>query len=181
MNRKLRDGHTSSTLVSMKSGLEGRNNTGPGRCPGTGARLNEVRPRRPEQWASPGRCRSRRSRCLNEVRPRRPEQWASPGRCRSRRSRCLNEVRPRRPEQYRNQHQPDYPTQVSMKSGLEGRNNDSAVSPTSSISRLNEVRPRRPEQLEPCTGQEYALAYRLNEVRPRRPEQCPADPFSAIK
>ena len=58
-----------------------------------------------------------------------------------------------------------------MKSGLEGRNNDSAVSPTSSISRLNEVRPRRPEQLEPCTGQEYALAYRLNEVRPRRPEQ----------
>ena len=26
MNRKLRDGHTSSTLVSMKSGLEGRNN-----------------------------------------------------------------------------------------------------------------------------------------------------------
>ena len=60
---------------------------------------------------------------------------------------------------------------VSMKSGLEGRNNDSAVSPTSSISRLNEVRPRRPEQLEPCTGQEYALAYRLNEVRPRRPEQ----------
>ena len=64
----------SSIVVSMKSGLEGRNN--PGSIPRfwtTGTSLNEVRPRRPEQsaaefHAAPG------SKCLNEVRPRRPEQ-----------------------------------------------------------------------------------------------------------
>ena len=61
--------------------------------------------------------------CLNEVRPRRPEQ----SRRRRRpipRSSGLNEVRPRRPEQ-----SPDRTggrkgnNHVSMKSGLEGRNN----------------------------------------------------------
>ena len=44
-------------LVSMKSGLEGRNNTKPeSPVPSSWDRLNEVRPRRPEQWlASEGR------------------------------------------------------------------------------------------------------------------------------
>ena len=45
--------------VSMKSGLEGRNNPRKDVCgsgPAPHARLNEVRPRRPEQWlASKGR------------------------------------------------------------------------------------------------------------------------------
>ena len=43
--------------VSMKSGLEGRNNTVSARISDGGYRcLNEVRPRRPEQWlASEGR------------------------------------------------------------------------------------------------------------------------------
>ena len=35
--------------VSMKSGLEGRNNGGNPPTPGQDTRLNEVRPRRPEQ------------------------------------------------------------------------------------------------------------------------------------
>ena len=64
--------------VSMKSGLEGRNNLlVDRRHPPRRRRLNEVRPRRPEQSTS---ALSRRSTgiSLNEVRPRRPEQL---GRC----------------------------------------------------------------------------------------------------
>ena len=88
-------------VVSMKSGLEGRNNA----SLFCGAAMS---------WAS-----------LNEVRPRRPEQCIKvPPRCRQ--QSCLNEVRPRRPEQF------SYSlfanavlfTSVSMKSGLEGRNNN---------------------------------------------------------
>ena len=86
--------------VSMKSGLEGRNND---------ALVAELE----EDGVL----------CLNEVRPRRPEQYAflrrpAVGVC------CLNEVRPRRPEQYEfrvHQHELQH---VSMKSGLEGRNNE---------------------------------------------------------
>ena len=86
-------------VVSMKSGLEGRNNS---RRPEKAAtftfRLNEVRPRRPEQFDCSGYAVGAFRKGLNEVRPRRPEQFSilrismsSPG--------CLNEVRPRRPEQ----------------------------------------------------------------------------------
>ena len=61
---------------------------------------------------------------------------------------CLNEVRPRRPEQCGDDGGGGGATPpVSMKSGLEGRNNWRA----SILNRLvqdglNEVRPRRPEQ-----------------------------------
>ena len=85
--------------VSMKSGLEGRNNgTTPERTSPEPPGLNEVRPRRPEQyhWCE---VRGPHPRCLNEVRPRRPEQFSVAF-------------------QYRFSAYP-----VSMKSGLEGRNN----------------------------------------------------------
>ena len=86
-------------LVSMKSGLEGRNN----RCRG------------PSRFAFPGR--------LNEVRPRRPEQSHSPLTV-DHRNNGLNEVRPRRPEQFGPWWSPIHGARkVSMKSGLEGRNN----------------------------------------------------------
>ena len=60
---------------------------------------------------------------LNEVRPRRPEQLSRPNNvCWA--TKCLNEVRPRRPEQYtENPGVEEVYEQVSMKSGLEGRNN----------------------------------------------------------
>ena len=135
------------TTVSMKSGLEGRNNTRtlPDNIDWP-ERLNEVRPRRPEQSATlqdqhssrkevsmksglEGRNNPARIRtsflifpCLNEVRPRRPEQWGITcltGNWNS----CLNEVRPRRPEQ--------------SERGRRGPHTPKC---------LNEVRPRRPEQ-----------------------------------
>ena len=161
-------------LVSMKSGLEGRNNLSqlPERPQDPSLCLNEVRPRRPEQssskrlssatrlgvsmksglegrnnlldspkdpgihWVSMksglegrnnphGRGRGRRGlRRLNEVRPRRPEQSTTMDSTRSTCQICLNEVRPRRPEQSLCLRVP-IPTvvEVSMKSGLEGRNN----------------------------------------------------------
>ena len=132
----------------MKSGLEGRNNRpgtrrlGNNQPPG----LNEVRPRRPEQVRSfapfprtrrvsmksglegrnnsmPFACLRVASGRLNEVRPRRPEQALIADMSRESYP-SLNEVRPRRPEQYyavlaRRTLSPN----VSMKSGLEGRNN----------------------------------------------------------
>ena len=112
--------------VSMKSGLEGRNNATRIRIEYSRdhGRLNEVRPRRPEQYKY--FCSSGPQVVgLNEVRPRRPEQW------------------------YRRENSPEPPELVSMKSGLEGRNNVSGVSGcTSRSTRLNEVRPRRPEQYD---------------------------------
>ena len=84
---------------------------------------------------------------------------------------------------------------VSMKSGLEGRNNPLALTTVRNTKpSLNEVRPRRPEQLLICgfaglmvcvsmksglegrnnlkrLGGADELKNRLNEVRPRRPEQ----------
>ena len=156
----------------MKSGLEGRNNaTNPGTSPTRPARLNEVRPRRPEQ-SSDILFLSVIIWCLNEVRPRRPEQ-STLRRSSSAPVKSLNEVRPRRPEQCpvvgddarwvyvsmksglegRNNYHPAKSTDrhlphVSMKSGLEGRNNALHLgnNRTESITSLNEVRPRRPEQ-----------------------------------
>ena len=138
--------------VSMKSGLEGRNNRLP---PNRGTRwltrLNEVRPGRPEQFDVPA-CPLLGGVRLNEVRPGRPEQSGSGG---SMWAICggLNEVRPGRPEQSGcralsrvvpvclNEVRPGRPEQswaggvgvggelgVSMKSGLEGRNNGVATS-----------------------------------------------------
>ena len=131
----------------MKSGLEGRNNSAIRAAPTlrSAARLNEVRPRRPEQCATP-QTSSVAAAGLNEVRPRRPEQCAVARRVKLS-SLCLNEVRPRRPaqlfEEYGHVASAAF---VSMKSGLEGRNNRRAPEPDSRASSLNEVRPRRPEQ-----------------------------------
>ena len=89
-------------VVSMKSGLEGRNNI------------------RSVSFLPSGRS------CLNEVRPRRPEQcvmlrWTAGT------TSSLNEVRPRRPEQLGGFREGgDERAHVSMKSGLEGRNNHAA-------------------------------------------------------
>ena len=139
---------------------------------------------------------TRRSRwCLNEVRPGRPEQ--STVRLPPRRGKkCLNEVRPGRPEQWRcityvpgevdvsmksglegrnnaqHRYRPDCLDLVSMKSGLEGRNNLRRQSPGEAAREsLNEVRPRRPEQSGPRGTRGNQLPGSLNEVRPRRPEQ----------
>ena len=62
---------------------------------------------------------------------------------------------------------------VSMKSGLEGRNNKKVVDKkTGEVSwGLNEVRPRRPEQCVGATSNSGNQGSGLNEVRPRRPEQ----------
>ena len=82
----------------MKSGLEGRNNLPADRGARWGATsLNEVRPRRPEQSAGTATVKA-----------------AAP---------CLNEVRPRRPEQSEVGNMDAIAYDVSMKSGLEGRNN----------------------------------------------------------
>ena len=87
--------------VSMKSGLEGRNNRD-----------------------SPDTSQTKPPHCLNEVRPRRLEQCEQRHTPKEKWTLSLNEVRPRRPEQcggaialHGARHQ------VSMKSGLEGRNN----------------------------------------------------------
>ena len=62
-------------VVSMKSGLEDRNNAFEG--PALRNRLlslNEVRPGRPEQWTGILAWDNNQTRGLNEVRPGRPEQ-----------------------------------------------------------------------------------------------------------
>ena len=84
---------------------------------------------------------------------------------------CLNEVRPRRPEQSVTQGGGTLWREVSMKSGLEGRNNGRGrytprgiphVSMKSGLEGRNNIKTSRPS----LAGQK-----RLNEVRPRRPEQ----------
>ena len=61
---------------------------------------------------------------------------------------------------------------VSMKSGLEDRNNQwIGRNPVWSHIRLNEVRPGRPEQCGHGCKQPRSPLQRLNEVRPGRPEQ----------
>ena len=110
-------------VVSMKSGLEGRNNGGPGRMVGgfRGVSMKSgLEGRNNPSNPAPS---SRPPTCLNEVRPRRPEQSRQRSRSTGHVSASLNEVRPRRPEQF------DITTE-------KGRANS-----------LNEVRPRRPEQL----------------------------------
>ena len=108
--------------VSMKSGLEGRNNLPMRQTDGRGASLNEVRPRRPEQF------------CLDQ-------RYCTSG----------EEVSMKSGLEGRNNELPEPGLAdgllVSMKSGLEGRNNVStATSSTTRKECLNEVRPRRPEQ-----------------------------------
>ena len=69
---------------------------------------------------------------------------------------------------------PHFSRIVSMKSGLEGRNNVLCrTMATTGLTSLNEVRPRRPEQYRGHFPNDHATG-RLNEVRPRRPEQCGA-------
>ena len=61
---------------------------------------------------------------LNEVRPRRPEQYSVIGHSQISEPMRLNEVRPRRPEQCHPFFTVSAQINVSMKSGLEGRNNE---------------------------------------------------------
>ena len=111
---------------------------------------------------------------------------------------CLNGVRPRWPEQYLAQVEcAGHGADVSMESGLDGRNNGSggvgsgarsaSVSMESGLDgrnnelvsysnlfsngRLNGVRPRWPEQSCRACGCRVAVLVRLNGVRPRWPEQ----------
>ena len=107
----------------MKSGLEGRNNH---RGTGVGGeferRLNEVRPRRPEQsyttYAPPPYVSLVSMKSGLEGRNNR-HGGGRHGRLLGR----LNEVRPRRPEQWYMARVEWEGMPVSMKSGLEGRNN----------------------------------------------------------
>ena len=135
--------------VSMKSDLEGRNNDR--RDPRTGRhaeRLNEVRPRRPEQSGTDGVHEWPITDTVSmksglEGRNNRPSL-----RRRDPRPAGLNEVRPGRPEQSGAAVQADRAGRgVSMKSGLEDRNNPKRSGHwlTANLC-LNEVRPGRPEQ-----------------------------------
>ena len=135
--------------VSMKSGLEDRNNI-------LGSHIAEV-----------GHI------CLNEVRPGRPEQCVSTS-GHDEAHKCLNEVRPGRPEQSQQPHRGrSTMPMVSMKSGLEDRNNvetsdpnpafDSVVSMKSGLEDRNN---------DPTGGCGCRVCVCLNEVRPGRPEQC---------
>ena len=109
--------------VSIESGLEGRNNrSSVPRLRTRRIRLNRVRPRRPEQCRNRTRRMGHRRR-LNRVRPRRPEQCCKLGSVPSNAD-GLNRVRPRRPEQSAQTPQAaSGPGLVSIESGLEGRNN----------------------------------------------------------
>ena len=112
--------------VSMKSGLEGRNNAVGGRVlclvDGRVSMKSGLEGRNNQDLARVLACEGDWG--LNEVRPGRPEQCIP-----------LSVL-------------PDTLTNVSMKSGLEGRNN---ITFTAELKkrhfRLNEVRPGRPEQL----------------------------------
>ena len=89
--------------VSMKSGLEGRNNLPMRQTDGRGASLNEVRPRRPEQFCLDQRyCTSGEEVSMKSGLEGRNNGWVAG-----------------RPGGFR---------QVSMKSGLEGRNNRGRLS-----------------------------------------------------
>ena len=134
--------------VSMKSGLEGRNNPSSASTASSPANsLNEVRPRRPEQWTDlaitpmGGRQVSMKSGLEgrnNNGYLHIERRWAPVSMKSGLEGR--NNVACTRAVVVRNS--------VSMKSGLEGRNNP----PPGRASRLdggaclNEVRPRRPEQ-----------------------------------
>ena len=124
-NNQLRGGPTPSKdrSVSMKSGLEGRNNAG------------VFAPAKAAELVSMKSGLEGRNNAARDPRVRNPA-----GR--------LNEVRPRRPEQCdRSLLGRTCAHEVSMKSGLEGRNNPVEVGNHLVVRvGLNEVRPRRPEQ-----------------------------------
>ena len=133
-------------------------------------RLNEVRPGRPEQSRPAVKSWLGISR-LNEVRPGRPEQSPPTG-CVVQFPMGLNEVRPGRPEQSLGWRVSGRLHGVSMKSGLEDRNNLAVrtlgclglwiVSMKSGLEdRNNPKNPHPDDRPQP----------RLNEVRPGRPEQ----------
>ena len=84
--------------------------------------LNEVRPRRPEQFCSVEIEGYWISLCLNEVRPRRPEQWKKMGACKLYKAVSMKSGLEGRNNDERGQDPVAYLI-VSMKSGLEGRNN----------------------------------------------------------
>ena len=70
------DGARPWTNVSMKSGLEGRNNSGFGVMPLVLGDLVSMKSGlEGRNNARGGFCQSRQEQCLNEVRPRRPEQF----------------------------------------------------------------------------------------------------------
>ena len=99
-NNPVSNGYGYAQFVSMKSGLEGRNNDIDG------------------YWISLWKFVSMKSGLEGRNNPPQPGVGESPV------PTGLNEVRPRRPEQYRQSLDPSAPDpRVSMKSGLEGRNN----------------------------------------------------------
>ena len=159
--------------VSMKSGLEDRNNTYNFVIGGRGiGSLSEVRPRRPEQSCkrnSNPRCRWRRVSMKSGLECRNNKAQPATGR---QHHPGLNEVRPRRPEQSFLFMGTNRPVKiVSMKSGLEGRNNGRAglgkdradlVSMKSGLEGRNNLTAK---------AFDSKTVFSLNEVRPRRPEQ----------
>ena len=135
-------------VVSMKSGLEGRNNRARGGEQAGHQRVSMKSGLEGRNNLSTGPRGVAASSCLNEVRPRRPEQSRG------------SDVRTM------------LANLVSMKSGLEGRNNTRMRRGLMSRPwRLNEVRPRRPEQSGTPADGTHPRGTRLNEVRPGRPEQ----------
>ena len=158
--------------VSMKSGLEDRNNPGRVRRVGDQSYFVSMKSgledrNNPDSSAGP----SSKTICLNEVRPGRPEQCAGTIISRSTADR-LNEVRPGRPEQYEGPRQSSAPRNVvSMKSGLEDRNNiehERTLHDQQHVSMKSGLEDRNnPSICCPCR----TSAIGLNEVRPGRPEQ----------
>ena len=118
----------------MKSGLEGRNNN----SLGLGIFSKRF--------------------CLNEVRPRRPEQWAAVADV----AVAMGWVSMKSGLEGRNNAQGETNRVcegfVSMKSGLEGRNNETVKDLAGrGEGGLNEVRPRRPEQSRTRKGDQTMI------------------------
>ena len=159
--------------VSMESGLEGRNNVESVQLHrGRRSCLNGVRPRRPEQ-SRDIRLRAFLFMGLNGVRPRRPEQYTCRPSSSAPTSSGLNGVRPRRPEQCQHRGRlHDGRHDVSMESGLEGRNN-------APLRGICVVRPQIVSMESGLEGRNnlqhvvpvWQRLRSLNGVRPRRPEQ----------
>ena len=132
----------------MKSGLEGRNNA------------------HQPLWSSS------RPACLNEVRPRRPEQYGEFNRIAST---TWGAVSMKSGLEGRNNQghsmTPEYARAVSMKSGLEGRNNGRHDSPDGRAACVSMKSGLEGRNNQTHRGDCALGGYRLNEVRPRRPEQ----------
>ena len=123
-NRVHAETRNAGRCVSMKSGLEDRNNGTPRMLtPESRPGLNEVRPGRPEQW-QPGRYShfgSSRVSMKSGLEDRNNKTRLVGFNCRKY---GLNEVRPGRPEQSESGGRREaWGCPVSMKSGLEDRNN----------------------------------------------------------